>query len=81
MKVVFDTNTVISALLFCGKLSVLVEHWQQANITSLICEQSHAEFLRVLTYPKFKLNAAQIEILSSHYLPYTEYGRTFKVER
>lgn len=72
MKVVFDTNTVISALLFRGKLSVLVEHWQQLQITPLLCEQTRAEFLRVLAYPKFKLHSAQIDTLSSRYLPYTK---------
>ncbi len=72
MRVVFDTNTVISALLFRGKLSVLIEHWQQENITPLICEETRTEFLRVLVYPKFKLNAEQIDILASHYLPYAE---------
>jgi putative PIN family toxin of toxin-antitoxin system len=72
MSVVFDTNTVISALLFRGKLSVLVEHWQQANITPLICEKTRAEFLRVLAYPKLKLSQTQIDNLASYYLPYTK---------
>lgn len=72
MRVVFDTNTVISALLFRGKLRNLVDHWQQASITPLICEQTRTEFLRVLSYPKFKLCSSQIETLASRYLPYTE---------
>lgn len=72
MKVVFDTNTVISALLFRRKLSVLVENWQQLETIPLICEQTHAEFLRVLAYPKFKLNVTQIEILAARYLSYTK---------
>ena len=72
MRVVFDTNTVISALLFRGKLSALVQHWRQENITPLICEETRTEFLRVLVYPKFKLNVEQVDILASHYLPYAE---------
>lgn len=72
MKIVFDTNTVISALLFRGKLAALVEHWQQPSITPLICQQTQAEFIRVLAYPKFKLSQLYIDTLTDYYLAYTE---------
>ncbi len=32
MRVVFDTNTVISALLFRGRMAWLVAHWQSKTI-------------------------------------------------
>lgn len=70
MRLVLDTNTVISALLFRGKLASLVAHWQTPGVTPLLCEQTHAEFLRVLSYPKFKLSPLQIDALESYYLPY-----------
>jgi uncharacterized protein len=70
MKLVLDTNTVISALLFRGKLASLVAHWQTTGVTPLLCEQTHAEFRRVLSYPKFKLSPLQIDALESYYLPY-----------
>lgn len=72
MRVVFDTNTVISALLFKGKLTVLVNHWQKSFVTTLVCEHTLKEFERVLAYPKFKLSQMQIDNLIASYLPFTE---------
>ena len=47
MRVVFDTNTLISALLFRGHSSFLVELWQNKALTVLASNDSVAEFLRV----------------------------------
>ena len=72
MRVVFDTNTLISALLFRGHSSFLVELWQNKTLTVLASNDSIAEFLRVLNYPKFKLSILQIEAIAKQYLPYVE---------
>jgi len=56
MRVVFDTNTVISALLFGGSLGWLVAHWQNELVTPLVSRETAQELLRVLGYPKFGLS-------------------------
>lgn len=73
MRVVFDTNTVISALLFRnGQLSWLRNHWQQQSVTALISSDTAAEVIRVLSYPKFKLTRPEIDCLLAEYIPFTE---------
>jgi len=70
MRVVFDTNTLISALLFRGHSSFLVQLWQNHEITVLTSNDSVNEFLRVLNYPKFNLSSLRIKSVASAYLPY-----------
>lgn len=73
MRVVFDTNTVVSALLFeQGELSWLRLHWRLGRATALVSRATVGELIRVLTYPKFGLEKAEIEALLADYLPYTE---------
>ena len=72
MRVVFDTNTVISALLFRGRMAWLVAHWQSKTITPLASQETAQEFLRVLEYPKFRLNEQLIHSFAVRYLPYVE---------
>ena len=73
MRVVFDTNTVVSALLFReGRLSCLRDHWRSFDVTPLVSRPTADELIRVLAYPKFKLDKADIETLLADYLPYTE---------
>lgn len=73
LRVVFDTNTVLSALLFShGKLSWLRGQWRTQGVTTLASKQTVQELLRVLAYPKFRLAKSEAEELLSDYLPYTE---------
>ena len=72
IRVVFDTNTVISALLFGGALSWLVPHWHTRISVPLISRATADEFLRVLRYPKFGLSDAQTEAFAARYLPLGE---------
>lgn len=72
MRVVFDTNTVISALLFGGALRWLVAHWQSGRVTPVVSHATAAECLRVLAYPKFGLTEAEIEIVAARYLPFAQ---------
>ena len=72
MKVIFDTNTVVSALLFGhGQLSWLRDHWRSGEVMSLVSRPTIDELIRVLAYPKFDLNKAEIEALLADYLPFT----------
>ena len=73
MRLVLDTNTVISALLFThGQLSWLREHWRSKNVVTLVSKPTVDELIRVLTYPKFDLDKVEIEALLADYLPFTE---------
>jgi putative PIN family toxin of toxin-antitoxin system len=72
-RVVFDTNTVISALVFtAGRLVWLREHWRERRSVSLVSRATVAELKRVLGYRKLKLSAEyQFELLGD-YLSYCE---------
>ena len=73
MKVVLDTNTVLSALLFPkGQLAWLEKAWVAGRFIPLASKSTAQELIRVLAYPKFRLNEEEIEILLRAYLPYTE---------
>jgi putative PIN family toxin of toxin-antitoxin system len=72
-RVVFDTNTVLSALLFAhGRLVSLRAAWQAGTLTPLLCSQTVEELLRVIAYPKFKLTPEEREELLADYLPFGE---------
>jgi putative PIN family toxin of toxin-antitoxin system len=72
-RVVFDTNTVVSALLFTGgRLTWLISHWQEGNCAPLISRMTAAEITRVLGYPKFRLSSEDRLELLGDYLPYCE---------
>lgn len=72
-RVVFDTNAILSALLFAGsRLGWLVDHWQAGDCVPLVSRATATELQRVLAYSKFRLTAIeQLEALSE-YLPYCE---------
>ncbi|MDX8399059.1 MAG: putative toxin-antitoxin system toxin component, PIN family [Gallionellaceae bacterium] len=72
MRVVFETNAVISALLFRGAASWLVDHWQSGEVTFLLSRETACELLRVLAYPKFALSSTQVEMLAARYLHHAE---------
>lgn len=72
MRVVFDTNTIISALLFRGATSWLVGHWQSGEVTPLVSREAARELLRVLAYPKFGLSPTQAEVVATRYLRHAE---------
>ena len=72
-RVVFDTTTVISALLFAnGRLAWLRQHWRESGGVPLISRATTAELTRVLGYPKFRLSQEDRRELLAEYLPYCE---------
>lgn len=72
-RIVFDTNIIISALLFKnGRLSVLREYWATSNVIPLVSTDTAKELVRVLQYPKFKLSKDEQQELLADYLPFTE---------
>ena len=73
MRVVLDTNVLVSALIFTGISSELVPLWQRSAITVLLSRGILEEYLRVLSYPKFQLSEAEIKaLIEEELLPYVE---------
>lgn len=73
MRVVLDTNCVISALLFSKQHLAWLRHsWQNGEIIPLVSKETVNELIRVLTYPKFKLSTQEQELILADFLPYTE---------
>ncbi len=73
MRVVLDTNVVLSAILFSrGRLTWLRQLWREGGFLPLSSRETVAELVRVLAYPKFSLTSEDIETLLSAYLPYSE---------
>jgi putative PIN family toxin of toxin-antitoxin system len=72
-KVVFDTNIVVSALLFArGRLAWLRGHWRQKTHIALLSRATAMELNHVLSYPKFQLEPEERVELLGDYLPYCE---------
>jgi len=72
-RVVFDTTTVVSALLFAnGRLAWLGQHWRESGCVPLISRVTATEITRVLRYPKFRLSSHDARELLAEYLPYCE---------
>lgn len=71
VKVVIDTNVIVSALLFGGTPGKLVTLWQQGIIKPFFSRDIVEEIIRVLAYPKFRLTETEIQFLLRHVLlPY-----------
>lgn len=73
LRVVFDTNVVVSALLFAsGRLAWLRPAWRQGRAVPLVSRVTAGELLRVLAYPKFRLTAEEQRTLLADFLPFAE---------
>jgi hypothetical protein len=72
MRAVFDTNVVLSALVFGGRLRWLRRAWGDGRVTPIVCRETTAESLRVLAYPKFRLDDVARGLLLADYLPFSE---------
>ena len=73
LRVVLDTNVLVSALLFPrSSLSWLRTAWQSGAIVPLAGGETTGELLRVLCYPKFRLTQVEREDVLADYLPWCE---------
>lgn len=70
VRVVIDTNLVVSALVFGGNVGKLRFSWQENQLIPLVSKATIMELVRVLAYPKFKLTKTEQEDLLSDYLPF-----------
>ena len=72
LRVVIDTNIIVSALIFGGKVSRLRLAWQDDLFIPLVSKATTTELIRVLAYPKFKLTPTEQEDLISDYILFCE---------
>jgi len=73
IRVVLDTNVLVSCLLFGGTPGALLDLWKTDRIRLLMCRAMVDECLRVLAYPKFSLSEDEIQyLLYEEVLPYAE---------
>ena len=71
-RVVLDTNVVLSALVFGkGPTAQLRAAWRCGAFVPLLSTATAQELVRVLAYPKFRLDALSQQELLADYLPYT----------
>jgi len=72
-RVVFDTNVILSALVFGGPATRRLRgRWQQGACTPLVSTASAGELVRGLAYPKFRLSPAEREELLADYPPHAK---------
>jgi len=73
VRVVIDTNVLVSALLFGGLPGRLQVLWEQGRPLPLLSRPILNEYLQVLAYPKFSLSEDEISfLLEQHILPFFE---------
>jgi putative PIN family toxin of toxin-antitoxin system len=72
IRVVLDTNILLSALLFKGRLSRIVDLWKEGAIKPFFSRETFEEFRTALGYPKFSLKAHEVKAILEETLPYFE---------
>lgn len=73
IRVVLDTNVLVSALLFGARLEPIRRAWRTGRIRPVLSKETADELVRVLAYPKFRLAREEISLLMEReLLPYAE---------
>jgi putative PIN family toxin of toxin-antitoxin system len=73
LKAVFDTNIIVSALVFRqGRVAWLREAWKVGDVIPVVSRSTLEELVRALAYPKFGLPPEDRRELLGDYLPYAE---------
>lgn len=73
IKIVLDTNILISSLLFKGELAGVVDLWKKGKIIPIFSRDTFDEFKSVLEYPKFSLTTQEMKvIIEEEVLPFFE---------
>ena len=77
LKLVLDTNVLVSALLFKKQTSKIVDLWKSKEIVPVVSVETFDEFKKVLEYPRFALSKDEIHvIIYKEVLPYFEVVET-----
>lgn len=73
IRAVLDTNVLISALLFGGRLEEIRRAWREGRLRVVTCKEMLDELVRALAYPKFRLTSKEISsLLHREILPFVE---------
>ncbi len=73
MRVVLNTNVLVSALLFSGEVNRVRDLWKGSAFSPLISKQVLEEYIRVLSYPGFALRQQEVDhLIKTEVLPYSE---------
>ena len=73
IRVVLDTNVLVSGLLFPGGLGWIIAAWKAGAVVPVFSRGTFNEFRKVLAYPKFSLTVQEIQVLiEDEVLPYCE---------
>jgi len=73
LRVVCDSNVVVSALVFrAGRLGWLREAWAAGTVVPVVSKETVAELVRVLSYPKLRLEADETKSLLALYMERAE---------
>lgn len=73
IRVVLDTNVLVSAILFRGELAKIADLWKGGRIVPVVSRETFDEFRRVLHYPKFRLTPSEMRsIIQDEVLPFFE---------
>ena len=74
IRVVFDTNVLVSVALPGSRLQRFPRTWREGRCRPLFSRAIFEEYLRVLTYPTFRLAGQEIRrVLEHDFLPYAEF--------
>ncbi len=75
-RFVLDTNVLVSIAWPKGRSHRLVTAWKEGRCRPLVSEEIFDEYLRVLSYPKFRLLPDDVRhILEAEWRPYAELVR------
>ncbi len=73
IRVILDTNVLISALLFSGEPGRIVERWKSGAFVPVFSRDTFDEFRKVLSYTKFSLTVQEIAtLIEDEVLPFCE---------
>lgn len=73
IRVVLDTNVLVSALLFSGEPARIVTGWKSGAFVPVFSRETFDEFVKVLAYPKFELTDQEIDsLIEDEVLPFFE---------
>ena len=73
LRVVIDTNVLLSALVFkSGALVAINRAWQNGECVPVVSRATAKELITALRYPKFALDLQQQKEVLVAYLPYCE---------
>jgi putative PIN family toxin of toxin-antitoxin system len=79
IKVVLDTNVLVSALLFKKETSKIGDLWKSRKIIPVVSVETFDEFRKVLEYPRFALSNDEIHvIIYKEVLPFFEVVETIR---